>query len=241
MSTRPGGWKPARLPDENVKSITALMRPFVEGHVNVAIEEFSPEMYTSQVVNGINYIIKVLTTPSIDKSCIHLHIYQPLPSKERPVAYQLTKIEEGQTLDSPIVPYTPIFPPLEPGPVIPPSDLPAFGPGPLLGGLTAAKVADAQVDAIAYQMRHAVELSTGVRYMEFKPIMFKTQVVAGVNYFIKILVDPVDANSCIVITVFQALPTEEVQLAYGLSNVQPSVTLDSSIVYETQVRPPPTQ
>ena len=35
------------------------MRPFVEGHVNVVIEEFSPEMYTSQVVNGINYIIKV--------------------------------------------------------------------------------------------------------------------------------------------------------------------------------------
>ena len=36
-------------------------------------------------------------------------------------------------------------------------------------------------------MRHAVELSTGVRYKEFKPIMFKTQVVAGVNYFIKVI------------------------------------------------------
>ena len=96
---------------------------------------------------------QVLTTPSIDKSCIHLHIYQPLPSKETPVSYHLTNIEEGQTLDSPIVPFSIIFPPLEPGPVIPPSKpLPFPGPGPVIPGLTAAKTADARVDAITYQV-----------------------------------------------------------------------------------------
>ena len=32
-----------------------------------------------------------------------------------------------------------------------------------------------------------MEASTGVRYKEFKPIMYKTQVVAGLNYFIKVI------------------------------------------------------
>ena len=31
-----------------------------------------------------------------------------------------------------------------------------------------------------------MEKSAGEKYKEFKPIMYKTQVVAGVNYFIKV-------------------------------------------------------
>ena len=132
-------------------------------------------------------------------------------------------------------------------------------------------------------MKHSVEASTGVRYLEFKPIMYTTQVVAGLNYSIKVIslteyhlkvhvfyvhhsncpativqshavenpqskvfltkhtiysvtpclqlplqvqVDPLVRNSCIIVNVFESLPTEELQLAYHLSSVQPEVPLD---------------
>ena len=45
------------------------MRAYVEGHINVIMEEFSPVMYTSQVVNGINYIIKVSENSSYNIIC----------------------------------------------------------------------------------------------------------------------------------------------------------------------------
>jgi hypothetical protein len=54
-----GAWSPARLPDENVEAITALMRPVVKAIKPEAVKTFKAIMYTSQLVAGMNYIIKV--------------------------------------------------------------------------------------------------------------------------------------------------------------------------------------
>ncbi len=44
-------------------------------------------------------------------------------------------------------------------------------------------------ELIDKQVRNEVEEKAGIKYSEFTPIVFKTQLVNGVNYFIKVFIN----------------------------------------------------
>ncbi|KAK2502512.1 hypothetical protein MC885_013597 [Smutsia gigantea] len=73
------------------------------------------------------------------------------------------------------------------------------------GGLTDAKPATPEIQEIANKVKPQLESETNRTYEEFKAVEFKTQVVAGINYYIKV---QVGANSYIHIKVFKSLPGE---------------------------------
>ena len=57
-----------------------------------------------------------------------------------------------------------------------------------LGGFSEAKAADKNVKALANEMKLKVEKALGLTFSEFDAIKYKTQVVNGTNYKIKVQV-----------------------------------------------------
>ncbi|KAL1788293.1 cystatin-A [Sigmodon hispidus] len=56
------------------------------------------------------------------------------------------------------------------------------------GGLTEARSATPEIQEIADKVRPQLEEKTNEKYEKFEAIQYKTQVVAGINYFIKVKV-----------------------------------------------------
>ncbi|XP_004606734.1 cystatin-A [Sorex araneus] len=73
------------------------------------------------------------------------------------------------------------------------------------GGLTEAKPATPEIQEIAEKVKSQLEEKTNETYEEFEAVEYKTQVVAGVNYYIKIRVSE---DVYIHIKVFKSLPQE---------------------------------
>ncbi|XP_060939993.1 cystatin-B-like [Limanda limanda] len=73
----------------------------------------------------------------------------------------------------------------------------------LLGGLSEVLEADGVTEVICDMMRTEVEARTGKNYDMFKPEMYKTQLVAGTNYFIKVYVG---GDDHVHLRVYQKLP-----------------------------------
>ncbi|XP_060940495.1 cystatin-B-like [Limanda limanda] len=73
----------------------------------------------------------------------------------------------------------------------------------MLGGYTEARKADGEIQKISDAMRTEVEARTGKNYDMFKPEMYKTQLVAGTNYFIKVYVG---GDDHVHLRVYQKLP-----------------------------------
>ncbi|CAG2167767.1 unnamed protein product [Oppiella nova] len=57
-----------------------------------------------------------------------------------------------------------------------------------VGGIGETKQPDDTVHDICHKIRKDVEDKNGQTFSEFTPIVFKTQVVNGINYFIKVRV-----------------------------------------------------
>ena len=60
----------------------------------------------------------------------------------------------------------------------------------MCGGFGQASDADDEVKNIATQMKKQTEEKLGATFTEFEAVKFKTQVVAGTNYLIKVKVGP---------------------------------------------------
>jgi len=76
----------------------------------------------------------------------------------------------------------------------------------MCGGFsTDAKPAEAKHQNMADGVKSAVEAKTNQSFAMFKVISFKSQVVAGTNYLMKIQVSEAD-EGCIHIKIFQPLP-----------------------------------
>ncbi|KAM6162741.1 cystatin-A [Erethizon dorsatum] len=71
------------------------------------------------------------------------------------------------------------------------------------GGLSEAKPATPEIQEIANKVKPQLEEKTNKSYQEFTAEEYKSQVVAGVNYYIKIRVDD---HSYVHIKVFEPLP-----------------------------------
>uniref|UniRef100_A0A8C3YV69 Cystatin domain-containing protein n=1 Tax=Catagonus wagneri TaxID=51154 RepID=A0A8C3YV69_9CETA len=56
------------------------------------------------------------------------------------------------------------------------------------GGLTETKPATPEIQEIANTVKPQLEAKTNQTYEEFEAVEYKTQVVAGINYYIKVRV-----------------------------------------------------
>ncbi|XP_052014561.1 cystatin-A-like [Apodemus sylvaticus] len=74
------------------------------------------------------------------------------------------------------------------------------------GGLTKARPATEKIQEIADKVRPQLEKEINERYEKFEAVEYKTQVVAGVNFFIKV---NVGNGSFTHIKVFQGLGGED--------------------------------
>ncbi|ESN91479.1 hypothetical protein HELRODRAFT_70492 [Helobdella robusta] len=54
------------------------------------------------------------------------------------------------------------------------------------GGLSEVKLADAVIQAVIDQMRCKVEDKINEKFKDYRAVIFRTQVVAGLNYFVKV-------------------------------------------------------
>ncbi|XP_054479291.1 cystatin-A1-like [Anoplopoma fimbria] len=72
----------------------------------------------------------------------------------------------------------------------------------MLGGWTETKATD-EIQKISNQVKDQVERFTGKNYREFEAVEYRSQLVAGLNFLIKV---HVGAEDYIHLRVFQALP-----------------------------------
>ncbi|ELK18084.1 cystatin-A [Pteropus alecto] len=73
------------------------------------------------------------------------------------------------------------------------------------GGLTEAKPATPEIQEIANEVKPQLEEKTNETYEEFEVVEYKTQVVAGTNYYLKVRVGH---NNYIHLKIFEALPQQ---------------------------------
>ena len=87
----PGAVKDA---DDNVKKIAKDMKKKEKKALGETFSEFEAVKFTTQVVAGTNYKIKVKVG---DGKFVHIKVYVPLPCKNAP--NELLESEKGKTLN----------------------------------------------------------------------------------------------------------------------------------------------
>ncbi|XP_057553463.1 cystatin-B isoform X2 [Hippopotamus amphibius kiboko] len=80
----------------------------------------------------------------------------------------------------------------------------------MCGAPSAVQPATAATQAIADKVRPQLEEKENKKFPQFKAVEFKSQVVAGMNYFIKV---QVDEDDFVHIRVYESLPHESKPLA----------------------------
>jgi len=92
-----GGFGAAKDADDNVKALAKEMKGKAEAALGETYGEFEAVKFTTQIVNGTNYNIKVKVGG--DKY-VHLKVHVPLPAKNAP--NELLEQEKGKTLADPL-------------------------------------------------------------------------------------------------------------------------------------------
>jgi cystatin-A/B len=92
-----GGFGDAKDADDKVKALALEMKPKAEAALGATFATFDAVKYTTQVVAGTNYKIKVNVG---DGKFVHIKVYVPLPCKNAP--NELLSQEAGKTLADPL-------------------------------------------------------------------------------------------------------------------------------------------
>ncbi|XP_025719258.1 cystatin-B [Callorhinus ursinus] len=96
----------------------------------------------------------------------------------------------------------------------------------MCGAPTASQPATAETQAIADQVKPQLEERENKQYATFKAVEFRSQVVAGMNYFIKVQVDD---DEFVHLRVFRSLPHENKPVA--LSSYQTNKARHDELAY----------
>ncbi|KAF3815596.1 cystatin-B [Mirounga angustirostris] len=96
----------------------------------------------------------------------------------------------------------------------------------MCGAPTASQPATAETQAIADQVKPQLEEQENKKYATFKAVEFRSQVVAGMNYFIKVQVDD---DEFVHLRVFRSLPHENKPVA--LSSYQTNKARHDELAY----------
>ena len=89
-----GGFGNARPADDKVKALALEMKPKVEQALGATYTEFEAVQYTTQVVAGTNYKIKVSVG---DGKYVHIKVHVPLPHTQK--EKELMSQEANKTLN----------------------------------------------------------------------------------------------------------------------------------------------
>ena len=92
-----GGFGDAKDADDKVKALALEMKPKAKAALGATFATFDAVKYTTQVVAGTNYKIKVNVG---DGKFVHIKVYVPLPCKNAP--NELLSQEAGKTLADPL-------------------------------------------------------------------------------------------------------------------------------------------
>ncbi|KAM5275553.1 cystatin-B [Hipposideros larvatus] len=96
----------------------------------------------------------------------------------------------------------------------------------MCGGCSAAQPATDEIQSIADEVKSQLENKANKKYPLFKAVEFKSQVVAGTNYFIKV---QVDNDDFVHLRVFKSLPHENKPLT--LHDYQADKTKNDALTY----------
>ncbi|XP_004696958.1 cystatin-B [Echinops telfairi] len=96
----------------------------------------------------------------------------------------------------------------------------------MLGGTSATKPATAEIQEIVDKVKAQVEEKENKTFQVFKAVEYKSQVVAGTNYFIKV---HVGNENFMHLNVHESLPHEKKPLT--LSNYQTNKTKHDELTY----------
>ena len=93
-----GGFGEVKEVDEDVKILAYNMKEKVENALGETFDVYEPVLYTSQIVAGTNYKIKIHVG---NERYIHITIYVPLPVYNNP--NELLEWESDKTLFDPLL------------------------------------------------------------------------------------------------------------------------------------------
>ncbi|KAH3725312.1 hypothetical protein DPMN_051146 [Dreissena polymorpha] len=101
---------------------------------------------------------------------------------------------------------------------------------PMVGGLGREKKADKEIQAACDGLKKEILEKAGKDGTEmFKALKYKSQVVAGTNYFVKIQVHP--GGECVHARIFSPLPSKGGKTKYELNGVQTGKKIDQPVEY----------
>ncbi|KFQ93454.1 Cystatin-A [Nipponia nippon] len=93
----PGGLSEAKPATPEVQHIADEVKPQFESKENRTYGTFTAITYKTQVVNGINYFIKVQVC---NDDYVHLRVYKGLPQEDQQPS--LVSFQTGKTRDDPL-------------------------------------------------------------------------------------------------------------------------------------------
>ena len=94
-----GGFGATREATADEQAILDIVRPEIEARLSKQFSVFQAVSFQTQVVAGVNYIMKV----KIDDEFAHVKIAKPLPHTQLP-PFLMALDAQDKTLESPIVP-----------------------------------------------------------------------------------------------------------------------------------------
>ncbi|XP_062511531.1 leukocyte cysteine proteinase inhibitor 1-like [Corticium candelabrum] len=96
------------------------------------------------------------------------------------------------------------------------------------GGLTPTRPATPEIQAMADQVKADAEAAAGQTFPKFEAISYRSQVVAGTNYFIKV---DVGDGQYVHIRVLEPLPHVSPQRTPQFTSIEKGHTKDDEITY----------
>ena len=94
-----GGFKEAEAANQEVVEVLAQVKAEVEAKENSSFQVFEAVTFTSQVVAGTNFLIKV----KYDGGYMHVKVHRPLPHTNQ--GPSLMEHETGKTLEETLTPF----------------------------------------------------------------------------------------------------------------------------------------
>ncbi|XP_055013132.1 uncharacterized protein LOC129410051 isoform X2 [Boleophthalmus pectinirostris] len=180
-----GGIGKSQPADPEVQALCDSVKSEVEAQRGEKYETFRAISYKQQTVYGYNYFVKVHVGGN---KHLELFLYVEPDPNSRPDLRGVKDFTDDQISD--------LQQEIRDIERFPPQEL-------IVGGIGESQPADPEVQAICDSVKRDVEEKRGEKYETFEAISYRTQVVAGTNYTVKV---HIGENKHLELVVFVGLP-----------------------------------